>query len=57
MPIYEYKCIDPDCGKITEISYPKLDGGPDTIPCEHCRFLAAKILSTVTHKGKKKGRA
>jgi predicted nucleic acid-binding Zn ribbon protein len=56
MPRYEYKCWKDDCGHITEIVVDKMDGGPVTIPCEKCRFLAAKILSPVMHKNKTKGK-
>lgn len=54
MPCYEYQCKE--CGEITEITWGKMDGGPPCVACAHCRCLALKILSTVQHKGKKKGR-
>jgi len=43
-----------------ELVWPRLDGGPEVHPeaCKACgqEGIATKILSTVQHKGKAKGR-
>lgn len=54
MPIYEYLCLH--CNGKTEIIWDKFDGGPATVRCKECGREAGKILSTVSHKNKHKGR-
>lgn len=54
MPFYEYRCRD--CERITEKFISKPDGGPARVLCIWCSAYADKVLSTVNHKGKDKGR-
>lgn len=53
MPIYEYRCLH--CGKVIEIVWEKVDGGPATVRCS-CGKDAGKILSRVIHNNKHKGK-
>ncbi len=54
MPIYEYKCTN--CDYISDYLSKSLTGGPKEIQCKICGCVAKKILSTVSHAKKKKGR-
>lgn len=44
MPLYEYKCRNKDCGRVTERKMPS-DSNVRTIQCPECRQDAAKIIS------------
>ena len=44
MPIYEYKCDDDDCEKITEV-FDKISETTKMIKCSSCGHPASKIFS------------
>ena len=56
MPIYEYQCSNPKCKLVFQMFRREMDGGPGEILCPVCHEVGKKILSTVYHAKKKKGR-
>jgi len=56
MPIYEYKCSNPQCGEINELFCKKI---PEivkaTVICIRCNHIATKIITAILIKFKGPG--
>lgn len=56
MPLYEFKCLDQDCGMVQERLF-NLSDCPDFITCTNCLTQAKKIISSPNiHTGQHKAR-